>query len=98
MTNVKKIVKGDKFWCLGQGLQKPLYGTVIAMSSYLGKQIGLEFDEPIGHNCDGKGKDGHCLWVRTFDILTDDEYKAKLEAEALTSEVLASGDLEEIVL
>lgn len=39
-------------------------GTVIAIGVYY--DYGVEFDEPIkeynGHNCDGRGKDGHCRW------------------------------------
>lgn len=99
MTSVKSIHKGDKFWCLGQGLAQPAFGTVIALTSNLGKQIGLEFDEPIGvHSCDGRGKEGYCLWVRAEDILTDDEYNAKQVADAATAASLAADDLDEITL
>lgn len=99
MTSVKSIQKGDRFWCLGQGLSQPAIGTVIALTSNLGKRIGLEFDDPIGaHSCDGRGKNGYCLWVREFDILTDGEYQAKLEAEAATAAALSGEDLEELTL
>lgn len=99
MTSVKKIIKGDIFWCLGQGLSQPVKGTVIALTSNLGKRIGLEFAEPVGaHSCDGRGKDGYCLWVREDDILTEDEYQAKLAADAATTAALDAVDLEELTL
>lgn len=99
MTSVKQIKRGDRFWCLGQGLSEPALGTVVAITSNVGKQIGLEFDEPIGgHNCDGKGKQGYCLWVRTFDILTEDEYQAKLAADKATAAALEAEDLDVLTL
>jgi hypothetical protein len=95
MTNVKTIHKGDKFWYIGQIAGGPIMGTVIALTSYAGKQIGLQFEVNIsGHSCDGRGPEGFCLWARPSDILTDDEYKAKLAADAVADAANNAEDIE----
>lgn len=99
MTNVKEIKKGDQFWCLGQGIATPTLGTVIALTSNPSKQIGLEFQEAVGvHSCDNRGREGYCLWVTPNDILTQDEYTAKQEADAATNAALASEDIDVLTL
>ena len=97
MTSVKSIKKGDKFWCLGQGIATPTFGTVIALTTNPAKSIGLQFDTKIGgHTCDGRGVEGCCLWVRPVDILTDEEFQAKNAAEAAMEEAATSEDIEVI--
>lgn len=95
MTSVKSIKKGDKFWCLGQGIASPTLGTVIALTTNPAKSIGLQFDVNVGgHSCDNRGVHGQCLWVRSFDILTDEEYEAKKAVESSMVESSASEDIE----
>ena len=75
----KTIRKNDKVWIhnpriarIGKGPQK---ATVVVVTDNLGKQVGVQFDEPgIGvHNCDGYGSNLNCLWVRATDVLNDAE-------------------------
>lgn len=95
MTNVKTIQKGDKFWCFNRQLVQPTCGTVIALTSNPSKQIGIEFEEPIGaHSCDNRGKDGHCLWTNPSWILTDEEYQAKSVADTVIAASLHAEDIE----
>lgn len=76
MTQVKEIKLGDKFYCFHKRLDKPVKGTVIALTNRPGKMIGLQFPNKMGgHECDGKGKKGHCLWVTPQHILTEQEWK-----------------------
>jgi len=93
MTTATQIKKGDRFYYMG--LDKPILGTVIALTSYAGKQIGLQFDDfNGGHSCDGKGEDGKCLWSRPWFILTPAEYQAKLEADKANVDRDEAVDLE----
>ena len=95
MTAVTQIKKGDQFWCLGQGVSQPTLGTVVALTSYSGQQIGLEFEEfNGGHSCGGRGKDKQCLWVTPADILSPAEYQAKLEVDSASSAADNAIDLE----
>ena len=95
MTSVKSIKKGDKFWCLGQGIETPTLGTVIALTTNPTKTIGLQFETKIaGHSCDGRGPEGYCLWVRPDDILTEEEYEAKKATEVAIEEAVVSEDIE----
>lgn len=98
MTKSEKIRKGDKFVCLHPRMSQPAVGDVIALTSDPGKMIGLEFSDPIGlHSCDGRGKDGYCIWVRPEHLLTEDEFTESLKAKKAAQAALAT-DLEEIVL
>ena len=76
---IKTITKGDKVWVnsprivrAGRGPQRAI---IIVLTDNLGKQVGVQFEEPgIGlHNCDGYGSDMNCLWVRAVDLLNDQE-------------------------
>ena len=68
----KSLKKGDEYWCMLTRLPVPKKGKIIALSTSLAKQIGLEFDEDVGgHSCDGRGKDGHCLYCRVEHLATD---------------------------
>lgn len=100
MTSVKSIKKGDKFWSFSKRLPEPKYGTVIALTTNSGKQIGLQFDEEIEgcHDCEGRGEKNRCLWVRPWTILTDAEYKAKLEATKTIDEMSKVEDIDELSL
>ncbi len=99
MTKVKKIVKGDVFICLHPRLGAAIPGKVIALTSDETKQIGLEFDQNVnGHSCDGRGLDGHCLWVRPQYILTPAEYEQELKAKQAAADVIAANDLEELII
>ena len=99
MTAVKQIHRGDQFWCVGQGVVEPILGTVIALTSYCGKQIGLEFEGfSAGHSCDGRGKNKQCLWVTPGDIFTPTEYQAKLDADSAGDAANNAVDLDVLVL
>lgn len=96
MTNIKKIKKGDRFVCLHPRITTHALGTVIAITSNPSKQIGLELDEPVGfHSCDGRGKDKYCIWVRTTDIFTQEEYENN---KVITNTKQSFEDLEELIL
>jgi hypothetical protein len=97
MTTATQIRKGDQFYYMGH--ETPMLGTVIALTSYAGKQIGLEFEGfSGGHSCDGRGKDGQCLWSRPWFILTPVEYQAKVDADAANSIKDTAQDLEVLEL
>lgn len=37
---------------------------------YDGRDYGVEFEENVGgHNCSGRGKQGHCLWAKPDSLL-----------------------------
>jgi hypothetical protein len=99
MTKAKKIVKGDKFVCLLPRLGSPLVGAVISLTADETKQIGLEFDQHVnGHSCDGRGKEGHCLWTRPAFLLTIEEYEQQLKAKLAAADNVGANDLDELVL
>ncbi len=53
------------------------FGKVIAVES---KRIGIEFEEyfSLGHDCDGKGKSGHCRWTdNPSEVKLVTNYKSK---------------------
>lgn len=91
MTQIKKISKGDVFVCTLKRLKSPVAGTIIALTNEPGKLIGLEFSENVnGHSCDGRGKDGHCLWASQYDILTKEEYEASLKVTEEAKKIVYS--------
>ena len=99
MTKAKKIVKGDKFVCLLPRLGTPLVGTVISLTTDETKQVGLEFDQQVnGHTCDGRGKEGHCLWTRPAFLLTIEEYEQQLKSKLAAADNIGGTDLDELVL
>lgn len=82
MTQAAEVKKGDTFWCEHKRLSAPSKGKIIALTDEPGKMIGVEFDAAVGgHTCDGRGKDGHCLWLAPYHIYTDAEWKDKTSAE-----------------
>lgn len=98
MTKVNRIIKGDKFICIHPRVKGGHLGTVISITTNPTKNIGLQFDQPIGfHSCDGKGKDGYCIWVRPSDIMTEEEYKEDQKIRNAASAV-ATTELEELIL
>jgi hypothetical protein len=104
-TQAPKIKKGDKLWCFHRKMgDKPMLGTVICLTTEPGKLIGLQFDEPVPEglahlDCDGRGKKGHCAWAHPDHVLTEEEYKGKLEAEAAAKQAAAEiKELDELVL
>ena len=73
-TNIK-IEINQQYWCVHRTLMKPLLGTIIALTNSPGKMIGIQFDVNInGHSCDGRGVDGHCLWVTSQIIYNQFEW------------------------
>ena len=57
---------GDKVVCVmavyGHPCTLNKYGRVIYHNEHY---YGVEFEENVyGHDCGGRGKHGHCLWVR----------------------------------
>lgn len=99
MTKAKKISKGDTFICQHPRLGTAIPGKVIALTTDETKQIGLQFEQNVnGHSCDGRGPDGHCLWVRPQHILTLEEYEQEQKVKLAAAESLAAADLEELIL
>lgn len=75
------IQLGDRFVVVNTKLSSPCEGTVIAITQQPGKLVGLELDEPKGiHSCDGRCKDKHGLWVRPKDLMTPEQFRAKVSA------------------
>lgn len=81
MTKIEEISKGDKFWCNHRKAgSKYILGTVIALTDQPGKLIGLQFEANVsGHSCDGKGKQGYCLWTGIENLLSESEYADHLK-------------------
>lgn len=104
-TKVSTIKKGDRFWCVHRQLGTPKLGSVICLTSQIGKTIGIEFDDELSESlsnidCDGRGKKGYCMWVHQDFLYNEKEYKEMVkknnaERKALKNE---SKDLEEIVI
>jgi hypothetical protein len=77
-----KVSKGDELYYRGRRVSEPTLCKVIAITTDEAKQIGLEFKTDVGgHSCDGRGKQGFCLWARSWDLMTKAEYKAMQEAQ-----------------
>jgi len=92
----RTIRKGDRMWLVGQGTPTPVQATVIVLTSSAAKQVGIEFDTPVGvHSCDGHGKQGYCLWVCSWDVMTDEEYASKLAADSALDSINSHDYLEE---
>ena len=76
-----KFKVGDRVSCIEAHwgtLQVGDLGTVIIVRDYdFGIDYGIEFDNEVkGHDCEGKGKDGHCWWMNEYEIeLAKDEPK-----------------------
>jgi len=104
-----KIKKGDKVFCVhrkaidgGKTPGMPISGIIIGITKKANRQIALELDEPVAfaHDCDGRGKKGHCIWVRPWHVLTPVEWefkKKQLEAAAKNTMKLNT-EVEELVL
>ena len=61
---------GDKVVCVKAVCGYPWtlnkYGRVVC---YTQRYYGVEFEENVsGHNCDGHGKQGYCLWVKPYSL------------------------------
>ena len=92
----RTIRKGDRMWLVGQGVMTPVEATVVVLTDYVGKQVGLEFDEQVGvHNCDGHGKQGYCIWVCSWDLMTQEEYASKVAADAVLDSMNTHNYLDE---
>ena len=98
----KTIRKNDKVWInnsrvirAGKGPQK---ATVVVITDNLGKQVGVQFDEPgIGsHNCDGYGSTSNCLWVRATEVLNDKEVSDLMAVHAEAQKHAAASSFKEI--
>lgn len=88
---------GQEYWIVGsEDLAKPRKGKVVRLSTDPGKQVGIEFADPVGgvdkngqpwgvtHDCDGRGKPNCCLYVRPDQVLDDravQVYQARRQAE-----------------
>lgn len=94
-VETSRVLKtGQEYWIVGsEDLEKPRRGKVVRLSTEPGKQVGVEFVEPVGgvdkqgqpwgvtHNCDGRGAMNHCLYVRPDQVLDDravQAYRARL--------------------
>lgn len=103
------IKKGDVVYCVhrkavdgGSVPGEPIKGTIIVITKRLNRQIGIQLDEAVfgGHDCEGRGEAGKCLWVRPWQILTPAEWTAKkadLEAAAARA-AETNAEVEELVL
>jgi hypothetical protein len=101
---------GQTYWIVGsEDLAKPRQGKIVRLSTDPGKQVGVEFVDPVGgvdrdgqpwgvtHDCDGRGKFNHCLYVRPDHVLDDravHAYQARRQAEL--NEVAEYRELDEL--
>lgn len=93
---------GQQYWCVARQLSTPLLGSIIGLTDVIGKTIGLEFVKNIGgHSCDGRGKNGYCLWVTTQVIYDETEWENVAEilsAQKEFTKILAGNDYETLVI
>jgi hypothetical protein len=93
---------GQQYWCVARRLSQPLLGTIVALTDAIGKSIGLEFTENIvGHSCDGRGKNGYCLWVTPLVIYDETEWgnvSGVLSAQKVFSHSLIGNSYETLVI
>lgn len=83
MTFVKTISVGDRFVVTHEPRVASAWGNVIALTDEPGKMIGFELDEEVGiHSCDGRGKNGYCVWATPEMIYTESEWEAFQAEEA----------------
>ena len=98
MTKPANVKKGEKYWCVHRKLARPVLGTCIALTDNPGKAVAIEFEDKIGiHSCDGRGKDGHCIWLLPGNLYTEDEYKLvkkKFEEQAEHAARISGKDVE----
>ena len=103
------IKKGDEIYCVhrkaldgGSNPGDPIRGVIITITMRKNRQIGVQLDEEIagGHDCEGRGEAGKCLWVRPWHILTPEEWTLKQAELAAAAERAAELDTEvdELVL
>lgn len=103
------IKKGDEVYCVhrkamdgGSIPGDPIKGKIITITKRLNRQIGVQLDEPVlgGHDCEGRGESGKCLWVRPWQILTPAEWASKkAELEAAAARIAETNtEVEELVL
>jgi hypothetical protein len=104
----RKLKKGESYWIVGSedSPAAPRKAKVIRLSNEVGKTIGVEFAEPIGgvdehgqpwgvsHTCDGRGKLGHCLYVRPDQVLDEKAMQAH-KARQTTEKQEAESKFEE---
>lgn len=102
---LSSLKKGDEIYCTLSRLGKPKKGKIIALTTNPAKQIGLEFDEDVaGCSCDGRGKQGYCLWAKVEHLATESMVKAQLaqceidEARAAERNVDTQGEVESLDL
>lgn len=104
-----KIKKGDTVFCVhrkaidgGTVPGMPIQGKIIGITSRENRQIAIELDEPVqfAHSCEGRGKDGHCIWVRPWHVLTPAEWETKKKEleEAAKNAAALETEVEELVL
>lgn len=104
-----KIKKGDEIFCIhrkalqgGKTPGMPIKGKILAITKKLNRQIAVQLDEKIvnTHDCDGRGKEDHCLWCRPWHILTPVEWEKKrkvMEVAAKSTKELNT-EVDELVL
>jgi hypothetical protein len=104
-----KIKKGDKIFCVhrkavdgGETPGVPISGTIIGITARANRHIAVELDEPVpfAHDCEGRGKAGHCIWCRPWHILTPAEWEAKKKQleEAAKKAAETTKEVDELVL
>jgi hypothetical protein len=102
-----KLKKGDKVWVMAPRFKRagipPKPAKIIVLSKTVGKQIGVEFDEPgIGvHNCDGFGSSNNCLFVAPQHLMNKkkaDAYAQQMKREAKELEALTIEAVDELEL
>lgn len=107
----RKIRKGETYWIMGhEEVPVPRKGKIIRISNEPGKPIGVEFTEPIGgtdengqpwgvtHTCDGRGKSGHCLYVRPDQVLDEKAMQAHKARQAEQAAASTFDEFEEMTV
>lgn len=99
-----KIKSGDDIICVHRSAivdGHPTKGKIIVITDRLNRQIGVQLEEKIrnGHDCDGHGQDGYCLWCRPWHVLLPAEWEEKQkEISAAKKAKNISKELPELVL
>lgn len=103
-----EIKKGDVVFCVhrkaienGKVPGMPIKGTVVGITERENRHIAIELDEPIpfAHDCEGRGKAGHCIWVRSWHVLIPAEWETqKKQLEKAAEMAKFNTNIEELVL
>tara|TARA_R110000751_G_scaffold186010_3_gene292463 strand:- start:479 stop:814 length:336 start_codon:yes stop_codon:yes gene_type:complete len=103
------IKKDDRVFCIhrkaiegGKNPGSPIEGKIIGITARANRQIAVELSEEVsgGHDCDGRGKPGFCIWCRPAHVMLPQEWEVKkLQLDEAAAKAAAlDEEVEELVL